>query len=169
MYHYLEKNKGLPARPLLGAVQEQPGGGQPQDALLRGGGDRPGVAPVITQGGLGVASDTPAGRVEARGRRTRASGRLAAQSPKRCSLHAAFAAEDRCTRAKTRPVFVGAAVVHQAPSALGVRAAAFARFGPVSLVQFVDFATDVLVINELYASGDVLYSAVAMGFIGVSC
>jgi len=67
------------------------------------------------------------------------------------------------------PFSYGAAVVHQAPSALGVRAAAFARFGPVSLVQFVDFATDVLVINELYASGDVLYSAVAMGFIGFSC
>ena len=49
-------------------------------------------------------------------------------------------------------------------SALGVRLASLAKTGPMALIQCLDFATDILVIAELYADGDSLWPIVASGF-----
>ena len=53
-------------------------------------------------------------------------------------------------------------------SALGVRLASLAKTGPMALIQCLDFATDILVIAELYADGDSVWPIVASGFVGAS-
>ena len=47
-----------------------------------------------------------------------------------------------------------------AESQLGARLSSLAKVGPMALIQFIDFATDVMVIIELFRGGDPLSARV---------
>ena len=53
-------------------------------------------------------------------------------------------------------------------SALGVRLASLARTGPMALIQFIDFVTDILVIAELYSGRNARWPIIATGFVCLS-
>ena len=47
---------------------------------------------------------------------------------------------------------------------LGARLSSLAKVGPMALIQFIDFATDVMVIIELFRDGEQLYA-----YVGIAC
>ena len=51
-----------------------------------------------------------------------------------------------------------------AESQLGARLSSLAKVGPMALIQFIDFATDVMVIVELFRDGEPLYP-----YVGTAC
>ena len=65
------------------------------------------------------------------------------------------------TKLSSRSLFKSGAVAES--TQLGARLSSLAKVGPMSLIQFIDFATDVMVIVELFRDGDPLYARVGTG------
>ena len=51
---------------------------------------------------------------------------------------------------------------------LGARLSSLAKVGPMALIQFIDFATDVMVIVELFRDGEPLYPYIATACVCMS-